>query len=289
MDVHASSSQLARTLVGSEMKIKYRYVFSWDESYRSPLERLGVKYEAPEPSPIGVGIGVCHAEEGSEVWQEISDLVESWGGFFTVDTEFSKSEISGASYCVLRPTHISGYPQPEEHFGFLEQTFDLGDYCSECGSGARQKSAFRVKKTLKWGRNSFLQLNWVGGVYLMLASAWKECLAPLGVESCGVEDTQGHGLENMVQLVADARVALMMEDMSGRVCSGCSRQRYEPHTRGFFPAPVEFSGLPIFRSAEYFGSGHKSFNETIVSAKVAATIQTFGLRGVRLWPCAPAE
>ena len=270
------------------MKIKYRYVFNWDESYRSPLERLGVKYEAPKPSPIGLGIGVCHAEEGSEVWQEISDLVESWGGFFTVDTEFSKGEISGASYCVLRPTHISGYPQPEEDFGFLEQTFDLGDYCAECGLGARQNSSFRVKKTLKWGRNSFLQLNWVGGVCFMLASAWRDYLAPLGVQSCSVEDTQGHRLENMVQLVADARVPLTMEDVSGVVCSSCGRERYEPHTLGFFPAPAERSELPIFRSAEYFGSGHRSFNEIIVSAKVVAAIQASGLRGVRLWPCAPS-
>ncbi|MFC6839731.1 hypothetical protein ACFQGW_07645 [Xanthomonas theicola] len=135
----------------------------------------------------------------------------------------------------------------------------------------------------------FLKLFWVDDAYFMLTPSWREHLALLGVRSWPVEDTKGNELEGIVQLKADTRVPLAMDDMHGIQCETCGRKRYHYHRRGFFPAPAERPDLPIFRSEQYFGAGHQSSNAIIVNSKVAAVIQSAALRVIELWPCAPQE
>jgi hypothetical protein len=268
------------------MKIKYRFSFAWDSARALQLENLGLKVDPPSWGQAEV-IGVSQAIEGDPGWSEASQLVRNWKGNSLVTTEFTAPEIASAEYCRLRVCHTSGYPQPETDFAYREQTFDTASFCSECGVGLVQDAPFRVLNSLKWGRNTFLKLNWVDDAYFMLRQAWEDHLAPLGVECRNVEDLRGRRLESMVQLRADISVPLIMGDVSGTNCGKCGRERYPGHCRGYFPAPSGRPNLPIFRSEQYFGANHQSSNAIIVNAQVATAIQSAGLRGVELWPCAP--
>src|SRR5690348_17633256 len=39
--------------------------------------------------------------------------------------------------------------------------YDTRGYCPVCGIGLSQNAPFSVRRSLKWGRNSFLRLFWV--------------------------------------------------------------------------------------------------------------------------------
>ncbi|MGE8273680.1 hypothetical protein [Stenotrophomonas sp.] len=271
------------------MKIKYRYAFSWSANKASALEQLGIVVN-PSSSMDGTDcIAVAHSIEGSPGWAEASSLIRQWGGSTRITTDFSDAEISAADYCELQVTHANGYPQPEDDFGFLTQTYDTSNYCDECGAWAVQNAPFRVRKSLKWGRNAFLKLFWVEDAIFMHREVWQAHLAPLSIETWPVEDAKGNVLDHIVQLRADTSVALQMEEGLGTRCPKCGRVRYMGPERGFLPAPVGNPDLPIFRSEQFFGAGHQSSNAILIRRDVVAVIQSAKLRGAKLWPCAAPE
>ncbi|EMT5436725.1 MULTISPECIES: hypothetical protein [Stenotrophomonas] len=271
------------------MKIKYRFAFTWSEARALQLRALGLKVQPPaDPRPEVGGIAVSFALEGAPGWSEACSLIRSWNGATSVTTEFTAAEISEAAHCALQVVHASGYPQPERDFLYLEQAYDLSARCPKCGEGAVQVAPFRIKKTLKWGRNAFLKLNWVEEACFMQTSVWSEHLRPLGIGVLPVEDTKGSLLDEVVQLDLGPVVPLCMGELDGVRCEKCGRERYQWHDRGFFPSIKNPPDVPIFRSSQRFGVEHQSANAMIVSATVANAIRAAGLRGVELWPCAPA-
>lgn len=272
------------------MKIKYRFVFAWTEARGSQLSALGLKVESSGgPLPQTGGIGVGHAVEGAPGWSEACSLVRSWDGRATVTTEFTASEVNTASHCALVVVHASGYPQPEHDLSYREVTYDTSERCSKCGEGAVQVAPFRVKKSLKWGRNAFLKLNWIEEACFMQTSVWKEHLSGLGVCALPVEDPKGQPLDDVVQLDLGPTVPLSMGGVRGISCEKCRREIYPWHDRGFFPAPLSPPDAPIFRSLQRFGVERQATNAIFVSPEVAKAIKGAGLRGAELWPCMPAE
>ncbi len=267
------------------MKIVYRFSINWNQSQVAQLERLGLTVEHRLPQDPEGGIAICLVEEGQPGWVEVSELMRSWKAFTYVTTEFTPEEIAGADYCRLIGEHHNGYPQPEDEF--IPVTYDTSDYCETCGTGLKQNAPFRVRNNLKWGRNDFLKLFLIPDEFFMPAERWRSLLAPRGVAAREVVDVKGKPLESVIQLDIQERVALDTGGAEGEVCSGCGRQRYPPHNRGFFPAPLDPPDAPIFRTQEYFGVGHSGFNCILVDASMAAFIQSKGLKGAKLWPCAP--
>lgn len=271
------------------MKVKYRFTFGWTAARALELEQVGATVDPPSDFNGDCIIGVVHSIEGDPEWAGISSLIREWGGSSLVTTEFSAAEIAAADYCELLVTHANGYPQPEDDFGFLAQSYDTSKYCDECGAGAVQIAPFRVRKSLNWGRNAFLKLFWVEDAIFMHREAWQEHLAPLRIETWPVEDTKGNVLDHIVQLRADTSVALQMEENSGVRCPKCRRARYIGPERAFLTAPVGAPELPIFRSEQFFGAGHQSSNAILIGRDVVAAIQSAKLRGAKLWPCATPE
>ncbi len=270
------------------MKIKYRFTFSWSEARVSQLESIGLKVDStPNPGgPLG-GIGISHVVEGASGWTEACDLIRAWDGRTTVTTEFTAAEVDGVAHCALQLVHGSGYPQPEDDFAYLEQTYDMSKCCSTCGEGAVQVSPFRVKRTLKWGRNAFLKLNWVEEACFMQRPVWEEHLSRFGIGALPVEDTKGKELDDIIQLDLGPAVPLAMGEGHGIRCGVCGRERFPWHDRGFFPAPISPPDLPLFRSVQRFGVENACANGMIVSAEVIKVIKSAGLRGAESWPCMP--
>jgi hypothetical protein len=266
------------------MKIMYRFTFLWSEDRGRQLESLGLTVEAPKGQGEH-GIGVAYADEGMEGWSTACSLVREWEGGVRESTEFSEEEVELADYCVLRGLHYSGYPQPEADFAFAEATYQ--GYCSQCGTSLGQVAPFKVRKSLKWGRNSFLSLFWVVDQYFMPTAVWQAHLAPLGVLANPVHDTKGQVLDGIVQLKVDVRASLDLEDVRGEFCPACGREKFPAHNRGFYPSPISPPELPIFRTAQYFGHGRIGANEVVVRSDVASAITSAKMKGAYLWPCAP--
>ncbi|RRU75260.1 MULTISPECIES: hypothetical protein [Stenotrophomonas maltophilia group] len=271
------------------MKVRYRFTFGWTAKRALKLEQIGATVDPSSDFSGECIIGVVHSAEGAPEWADVSSLIREWGGSFLVTTDFSAAEIAAADYCELQVTHANGYPQPEDDFGFRAQTYDTSKYCDECGAWAVQIAPFRVRKSLKWGRNAFLKLFWVEDAIFMHKDVWEAHLAPLGIETWPVEDTKGNVLDQIVQLRADTSVALQMDEDLGVRCPKCGRVRYTGPERGFLPAPVGNPDLPIFRSEQFFGAGHQSSNAILIRRDVVAVIQSAKLRGAKLWPCAAPE
>ncbi|UEX18032.1 hypothetical protein LMF57_18820 [Stenotrophomonas sp. SI-NJAU-1] len=271
------------------MRVNYRSTFKWTARRALQLEQIGATVDPPSDFNGECIIGVVHSAEGAPEWGGVSSLIREWGGSSLVTTDFSAAEIAAADYCELLVTHANGYPQPEDDFGFLAQSYDTSKYCDECGAWAVQIAPFRVRKSLKWGRNAFLKLFWVEDAIFMHREVWQAHLAPLCIETWPVEDTQGNVLDHIVQLRADTSVALQIEEDLGVRCPKCGRVRYMGPERGFLPAPVGAPDLPIFRSEQFFGAGHQSSNAILIRRDVVAAIQAAKLRGAKLWPCAAPE
>lgn len=54
-----------------------------------------------------------------------------------------------------------GYPQPEDDFGYLNQTYDMTNACPTCHIGLKQVDEFRFKSEPKAKHSYFIGLNWV--------------------------------------------------------------------------------------------------------------------------------
>ena len=267
------------------MRIKYRFVFEWTEARNAKLVSFGLKV-VPAAPKTGE-FAVSHVVEGAPEWSEVCDLIRIWDAMVTVTTEFTAAEVDGAAHCALQLVHASGYPQPEDDFAYREQTYDVSKRCSTCGEGAVQVAPFRVKRTLKWGRNAFLKLNWVEEACFMQRPVWEEHLSRFGIGVLPVEDTKGNRLDDVVQLDLGPAVPLSMGEGHGIRCDVCGRERFPWHDRGFFPAPMSPPDLPLFRSVQRFGVENACANGMIVSAEVVKVIKSAGLRGAELWPCMP--
>ena len=76
--------------------------------------------------------------------------------------EYSKKELSEAKYLSIWLKRYSGYPQPEAigvKDSYFNYTFDITNFCTNCGSGLVQKDSFYLKKSFNIEKIRF------GGVY----------------------------------------------------------------------------------------------------------------------------
>src|SRR5262249_12226062 len=170
-------------------------------------------------------------------WLAISEWIKRQRAVDVVTTKFSKSEIAAARWFELVPAWHHGYPQPDENAsGYLNVTYDLGDYCQECGIGLKQKAPFRMKAEPVWGRNGVLQLNWIYDEFFAKPDVWKKIFEPYGVDLRPVLNTVGDELETVIQLVPTANeVDIATDELTAETCRQCGLIKYLPTTRGAFP------------------------------------------------------
>src|SRR6185312_8763815 len=130
------------------------------ESDARAFAELGIRLErGPEGLP-GTSIASFEISENEPHWRDTQFLAEKFKITEFVRTEFSDYELANTSaLCVLASTQ-RGYPQPSKTMGYLDTTYDLSEYCTDCGIGLRQIHPFRIKINTALGR-SLLQLNWV--------------------------------------------------------------------------------------------------------------------------------
>jgi hypothetical protein len=75
--------------------------------------------------------------------------------------EFDSEEIETAEYLRMAPKAQWGFPQPEDDFDYLNESYDLSSGCLKCRQGRRQNRPFLLKGMPKFGRNDIIALFWV--------------------------------------------------------------------------------------------------------------------------------
>lgn len=269
------------------MRLMHRIAFRPTPSQHRELEALGVKVEYPERTTLpGDVLPFASFDVGEDHpnWPRLRALFKQWDVFDFPSTEFSTGEINAARRLTLGAWH-HGYPQPRElDFGYLEATYDLSDYCSECGIGKRQKAPFQMKGEPKWGRRGILQLNWVFDEVFVTPDVWSAVFKPHGVGCRPVLNTKGVQLKTVVQLTTDDRASANVGGLPFEACSKCGRVKYLPHTRGFFPPLLAEPAGAMVKTNEYFGSGASAHHGVIVLQSVAQGLSKAGVRGASFMP-----
>lgn len=257
------------------MKIVHRISKVVDAKKRDQLRALGIE--------VGIGLSTFEIDESHPSWEEIGRLSGEWESVDIVTTIFSKMELSDAPYVEIGPSWHHGYPQPEDDFEYLIETYDLSAYCRSCGMGARQVAPFRMKGEPRWGTKHLLQLNWVYDEFFVLPEIWREVFRPIGI-ACSpvVKHSTGKILETVVQLDVQGAAPsdLCMGGHPFETCAECGRKKYLPFVRGFFPPFESGAALALCRTKESFGSGASAWNAIIASNEVYRAIRDHKLKGV---------
>lgn len=269
------------------MEILHRYCIKLPSDHdREAFTEIGIELERGAKLPwggtfIGLDIG-----EFDKRWATAQPIIERYKVTEFLFTKFSDAEWNAAkTFCLLSKSHW-GYPQPEDDFAYLSETYDLREYCSKCGIGARQVRPFRIRKVPLLKRNA-MQLNWVFDEFFVSYEVWAEVFKPFGVECWPVVlHSTGSEIGSVVQLRIEHMVDLTIEQESA--CSTCGRPKTQLDFKGFAPAPFEMLAS-ICRSTQYFGSGSAAFNRIMISTSLYMQIKKAKLRGLQFYPCEPHE
>ena len=264
------------------MKIVHRITKNLDVKTRDQLRRIGIEVE--------LGLVTFEIDESHPSWPELKALLAEWVSVDMVSTKFTEAERREAAYLTMEPAWHYGYPQPANDFGYLAASYDLTDYCAECGMGYRQVAPFRMKGEPKWGTRHILQMNWLFDEYFVRPGVWTSVFAPFGV-GCKpvVHHRTGQELETVVQLDVATTAAFPLR-LTGKyasaACPRCGRTKYLPVTRGRFPS---FTGTPtdhMQKTQEAFGDGASAWNAIVVSSDLFRAIRDHKLKGAGFAPCA---
>lgn len=144
---------------------------------QAELAQLGIVVDSK-------GLASFDVDESQESWLKMQRWIAVRKPVDIVSTKFSKQEIGDADWLELMPDWHHGYPQPNENeFGYRAATYDLSNYCLECGTGMRQRAPFQMRAEPKWDRKEILQLNWVFDEYFVTPELWVRVFEPLGIAS----------------------------------------------------------------------------------------------------------
>ena len=142
------------------MKKEYHYFFNTANDRRGKivnfLDANAIKY-----STAGDCISL-RVYDDNLYFNQIVKLFKKISVFPTVTCEYSKKELSEAKYLSIWLKRYSGYPQPEAigvKDSYFNYTFDITNFCTNCGNGLVQKDSFYLKKSFNIEKIRF------GGVY----------------------------------------------------------------------------------------------------------------------------
>lgn len=228
-----------------------------------------VKLFAEHGIVVEIGAPVLQMEE-NETYYKLKPYIDEWKGLDIAYPEFTSEELNSAKWLVFNGNCSIGYPQPDGDGSYRNLTYDLSNYCKNCGCGSVQKASFRIKKEPAWAKNKIFQLHWIGDEIFSERNFYNNFFAPLGIGSRAVLiHKTGNEAEATVQLeLPTFNEDLDVSNFPFETCPVCNRKKYQALIPDFIHKYHSEPPFPIFKGKEYFGSGGMGFKRMFVSQEV---------------------
>lgn len=262
------------------MRIIYIIYNDWSIEQKLALQPFDILVEE--------GYDRIEVEENTKN-KEALKLIDSWGLRKAVGTIYDKKDFAKSSLFVYVGVWENGYPMPDNNNGYKELTYDLSNYCTVCGVGKLQKAPFRIRKEPKWGSKMMFELNWVYDEIFVRKELYESVFKKMGLEFYPVllhkkETVIGNTVQLKIPMI---NTALFLNKQPFEICSACSRKKYSPQIKGFFPGFVKpVPELPIFKSPEYFGSGAEAHNKIFITKALRQQLTALKINP-KLYPVDP--
>jgi hypothetical protein len=264
------------------MKIIYVIYNDWNESQVKILSTFGIKIEK--------GFSRIDLEE-KNLKIELDNYLKKWKIEKSVGTIFDKNDLINSNLFVYQGSWTNGYPQPEDLNDYLKLTYNIENYCYNCGIGAVQKSAFRIKKEPKWGEKKIFDLNWVFDEIFIRNDIYDNVFKRQGLDSIPVKLIKGDNvIENVVQLKIPIikNNTLLLDNQPYEICETCNVKKFNPQIKGFSPifSKEINKSLSIFKSNEFFGSGRRAYNKIFINKEMKLLLEKYKIK-MTFSPCLP--
>ena len=201
-----------------------------------------------------------------------------------ISAEYDKIDMQNAEWYEIYTGEYQ-YPQPDNDFGYLHYTFNLRNYCPECGIGKIQNNPFRLKYEPKQKNNQFWGLYWERNAIFVREEA-KNILQKENIK--GVHFLQpvlhksNKPIDRFYQLIIDTELdnGLDLCNVQEISCIHCNRIKY------YFPKgdtciynkKIFYRNVDFYKTSEYFGSGAYAEKINIISKKVYEIVKYNNLK-----------
>jgi hypothetical protein len=283
------------------MKIEHLISFNRIPNLERRLLELGLEHDPIEESPEG-RLCFFYIYEDDAAWETVKKLIEKYAVWDAEKVVFSKEEKEQADWFYVNLAS-AGYPQPEANFGYLNQTYDIKNYCRHCGIGKEQNNAFRLKKNPMARNRELMALNWIADEAFVTSQVKKvlELEKVKGIEFSNPKIIKtGQFINDLFQIKVNhiLKEGLITDHMESLICKKaegeskkssedyCGRIKYLIPRRSpvIFQKEI-FKGAPdIVKSNEWFGTAGNASKLILISKRVRKIIEREKWRGAFFEP-----
>ena len=250
----------------------------WTEEDVRFLSQFGIKAK--------VGHMILNIEEDEQYFVIRNHYKDRWDRYSDIlHYEYSQKEIEESEYFILKGCYCCGYPQPDRDFKYESISFDSSKICPGCGCGRIQTNDLRVNKLSKHGFWGFSA--WLLDEYFVSKNVYNEVFAPYGIEKRDVIKA-GKKLEDVFQLIIPViGEPIDLSDRKQEICTVCGETKYTMQHFAYPFFPLHNHPLPgIYKTKEYFGSGHQAQHVLIISKDIVnKLLKSKDLKKEWLIPC----
>ncbi|HEY3781516.1 MAG TPA: hypothetical protein VGL56_10560 [Fimbriimonadaceae bacterium] len=222
--------------------------------------------------------------ESDPRWPSLNAILQECDGFQVAWTLFSHKDLLQAEAVEIDVAWKHPYPMPRE--GFKQAEYDLENYCSECGIGLSHEAPIRLRKEPNWGRRSIFRLFWMPDELFVKVDLWEPLIEEFQLETKPVHDKKGNTLAGVLQLRIDEIVDVdVTPNLRFARCMSCERLRYGMISRGPLPPPKTTPKSHIFKSEQYFGTGHLAYRHLMISNELYRAVKKAKLQRFKFSVC----
>lgn len=192
---------------------------------------------------------------------------------------YSIKELAEANYLRIWLRRYSGYPQPESidvKDSYINYTFDITNFCHNCGSGLVQRDSFYLKKSFSIDKVRFGGVYWEYDTFFMTAELRDLFINEkfTGIEFVPVKNIKTRQVvDNIVQLKITAIFpSKMLYEVEKVVdCKECNQKRDVMKTSSEIFVPKEILDRldkDFYLSQEFTGDGLLCCKHVLISSRV---------------------
>jgi len=217
-------------------------------------------------------------------------------------TYYEKADIDRAEWFIVSTGEYQ-YPQPED--GYLNETFNLENYCDLCGIGKFQNVPFRLKTEPKQPNNQFWGLHWefepifirqetrnilekeqIKGIRFSQPVLHKKNIPVKGFYQVHIDTILSKGFDSYNTKTITCKINNEEGCNTNPVSKCCGRIKFHhPMIGGYlFDKKIFNPGIDIVESYEYFGSGGCANRLQIVSKRLKQLVEKNKLKGLLFIP-----